>query len=161
MRLAISEQALVFFWSALLGAGYGIGFDLLRLFRLKIGKRKGIGLLADAVYALVSCFVLLGFVLTVANGQMRWYVLFGIFLGGMLYASAFSPTVFRVLVVLARWVSRLLNAIGKPFEWFLHGSYRLILKLRNGHRKRKTKRTQKGEVLWQQEEKSALGSSHG
>lgn len=138
MYLRISEQALVFCYSALLGACCGVGYDFLRLVRANV-RNNILCLLADVVYVLLSCLALLGFVLTVANGQMRWYVLLGVVLGGMLYAAVFGLTVFRILSVICRGLLRLLHTLGRPLEWISRSCYRLALRCRNGHRKKKTK----------------------
>jgi len=155
----------VFLYSGLLGAVLGSLYDTVRLART-LTRKKAVELCLDALFVPVSCLMLLGFVLTVANGQMRFYVLFGVGLGWMLYAYTLSPTVFSILSVSLRGLIRALQFVGGIIRRIFGGSYHLMQRVLDGHRKKKAQRSEvssdhgeEGEVLWQQEEKNESVSS--
>ncbi|MBQ3055244.1 MAG: hypothetical protein IJC88_03985 [Oscillospiraceae bacterium] len=135
---------MTFFYSALLGAILGVLYDTVRLIRTLFARKKAVGMCLDAVFVSVSCLMLLGFVLTVSNGQMRFYVLLGIGLGWMLYAYLLSPTVYSVLSVCVRVLTRVLQFVGGLIHRAFGGIYHMMQfvcrRLLDGHRKKKTQR---------------------
>ena len=147
MRLAVSEQALAFLYSGLFGAIVATLYDLVRLIRASLGRKKVAEMCLDAVFVLISCLMLLGFVLTVLNGQMRWYGLLGIGLGWMLYAYLLSPTVFAILTVFSRILVRSLRFTGDLIRRIFGGIYHFMQRIRkrilDGHRKKKAQRSEK------------------
>lgn len=152
MSLAISAQALEFCYAALLGVLCGVGYDILRLLRKQNRRHAALCLFLDACYGLVTCILLIAFVLTLANGQMRWYILFGVFLGGMLYASILSKSVSRVLWVFATALSKLFGVFERVLYRVLRAFYRGLLRISRWMRGRK------GETQWRKR-KNASDSS--
>ncbi|MBE6915802.1 MAG: hypothetical protein E7471_04130 [Ruminococcaceae bacterium] len=164
MLLRVSSQALEFCYCVLFGLACGVGYDVLRLLRKRNRKHSAVCLFLDACYGLISCLLFLWFVLNAANGEMRWYLLLGVFLGGSFYAGVFSKSVSRILSVLdtgITWVSKLFeNGFYRVFRAF----YRGFLNVRKRCKKKKrpgkcSGRVRKGEALWRKE-KNASGSSH-
>lgn len=158
MYFTISQEASAFLYAGVFGMILGALYDVVRLMRSP--RRKVLGACLDAVFVLIACLMLLGFVLTVLDGQMRFYVLLGVGLGWMIYAYTLSPTVFAILTVVSRLLTRGLRKVGSLIRRSFGGVYHLIQRIRkryaDGHRK-KSKR-KKGEVLWQKEE-NVSGSS--
>ncbi len=164
MLLGVSPQALEFCYSALFGLACGAGYDVLRLLRKRNRRHAAICFFLDACYGLIACLAFLWFVLIVAKGEMRWYLLLGVTLGGSFYAGVFSKSVFRILLVLdagATWVLKLLET---GFYRVLKAVYRgfgFVCKLCKKKKKPETRSgcVQKGEALWQKE-RNASDSSH-
>ena len=163
MQLQISAQALEFFYSALFGLACGAGYDVLRLLRKRNRHRAVLCLFLDACYGLMACLLFLWFVLTVANGQMRWYLLLGVTLGAGFYAGVFSKSVFGVLSVLDMGITRVAKLLETLFYRVFQAVYRVLLNVRKRCKKKKrpekkSGRVRKGEALWRKE-KNASGSS--
>ena len=158
MYFTISEEASAFLCAGGFGMILGALYDVVRLMRFP--RRKALGACLDAVFVLLACLMLLGFVLTVLDGQMRFYVLLGVGLGWMIYAYTLSPTVSAILRVVFRIVTESLRGIGSFIRRSFGGVYHLMQRIRkglaDGHRKKSERK--KGEVLWQKEE-NVSGSS--
>ncbi len=108
-----------FLYSALLGIGAGVFFDLLKVIRTYTSKKKWVTGLFDAVFWIVTAIALFAFILTVSGGKMRWYVLVGIFCGAFVYRAAASEIVFKVLKGTSDLLIRLLQISTKPLYLFL------------------------------------------
>ena len=141
-----------------------MGYDVLRLLRKRNRNHAVLCLFLDACYGLIACLSFLWFVLNVANGEMRWYLLLGVFLGGSFYAGMFSKSVFRILTVLDRGVTRVFQLLERMFYHVLRAVYRVgIGALRKCKKKKRPEqnsgRVRKGATLWRKR-RNASGSSH-
>lgn len=144
MGNSVTFQSLEFFYSALLGVGLGILFDVFRIMRFYMGKKKLITSLFDVLFWCLAVIALLAFVLTVSDGKMRWYVLFGTFCGGFVYVSALSEMVFRIGVSIVFIFKRFLQLITRPLYLLLRCVWRKILFA--GRTVFRKGRTRKGEL---------------
>ena len=124
MENAVSVQTLQFLYSALLGVGLGVFYDVLRCVRLYIRKSRVITGIFDTIFWICATFSFIAFILTYAEGRMRWYVLFGTFCGGFVYASAASEIVLKVMMTTTKALAKLLSVITRPV-------YLLLRKLKN------------------------------
>ncbi len=88
IEIDISQQLETFGASILLGLSLGLIYDLLRAFRLRSPRWTA---LLDGLYCLIlGCSIFL-FTLHQASGELRLYVLLGIFGGNVLFFCALSP----------------------------------------------------------------------
>lgn len=124
MENEVSVQTLQFLYSALLGVGLGVFYDVLRCVRSYVRKSRIITGIFDVIFWICAIFSLIAFILTCTEGRMRWYVLFGTFCGGFVYASAASEIVFKVMRGTAKALSKLLSLITRPV-------YLMLRKLKN------------------------------
>ncbi len=111
---SVSAQTIEFLFSALLGLYLGVLFDVIRTVRTYMPKKRWITAIFDALFWLVAVISLLGFVMTVSGGKMRWYVLAGAFCGGFVYMAALSEIVYKVLVCVIAAMKKVLHLITKP-----------------------------------------------
>lgn len=111
---SVSAQTIEFLFSALLGLYLGVLFDVIRTVRTYMPKKRWITAIFDALFWLVAVISLLGFVMTVSGGKMRWYVLAGAFSGGFVYMAALSEIVYKVLVCVIAAMKKVLHLITKP-----------------------------------------------
>ncbi len=167
---SVSVQTLEFLYSALLGVGLGVLFDVIRVIRVYIPKSRVITAVLDVLYWIFAIIALLAFIMTVCGGRMRWYVLLGAFSGGFVYIAALSEIVFKVFRASVLILKKLLSLITRPVFLLLRGVWRtgkkternlsksIVKKRANRREKKKRKASQKthekeGESEWQQEEK--------
>ena len=150
MGNSVTFQSLEFFYSALLGVGLGVLFDVFRIMRFYAVKKKIVTSLFDVLFWSLAVIALLAVVLTVSNGKMRWYVLFGIFCGGFVYVSALSEIMFRIGVSLVFVLKRLLQLITHPLYLLLRCTWRKILFA--GRKVFRKGRTKKGELYAKRQE---------
>ena len=84
----ISQQLTSFLASGLLGAVLGLLYDLLRSFRQAV-RGRGVSLF-DGLYSLFAFAAVFYFTMTFGEGELRLYMLAGIFGGLVLFFSLLS-----------------------------------------------------------------------
>ncbi len=146
MENTVSVQTVEFLYSALLGIGIGIFYDILRCVRSYMRKSRVITGIFDALFWICAIFALLVFILTFTEGRMRWYVLFGAFCGGFLYRAAASEIVFKVMRGMSDALIKLLSLLTRPIYLLLRQIKKLgasasskMSEISKVHRKRKRK----------------------
>lgn len=132
---SVSAQTAQFLYSALLGIGIGVLFDITRLLRSYMPKKRVATALLDLLFWCVAIISLLAFVLTVCDGKMRWYVLIGAFCGCFVYMAALSEIVFKVMAALVAVVRKALFLITRPVYLFLRCIWRGVKKAGRGAEK--------------------------
>ena len=136
MNVSVSGQTMEFIYSALLGVGLAAVYDIFRLTRayLKTGK-LATGIM-DVIFWMLSMAGLMGFVLTVCDGQMRWYILVGAFCGGFVYICTVSHLFFCSLNIIIKVCIHLLRLISKPLYFFARKALGITRKIRISAKKR-------------------------
>ncbi|RKJ81834.1 hypothetical protein D7X33_03670 [Butyricicoccus sp. 1XD8-22] len=109
MYISIADQTAVFLRSILFGAAVGAYYDFLRAIRREKRLRGLPTALLDGAFWLAAIAAFALFVLIVADGDWRSYVLVGLGGGLVLYFLTLSPT---VLALLGAVLSALLSAAG-------------------------------------------------
>ena len=147
----ITVQSTGFLYSLFLGVILGAVYDLFRVLRSFLPRRKVTDALLDVLYWIIAIISLLLFVLTVSGGIMRWYVLLGVFGGGFLYMASLSVIVFRSLRASVLILKKLLGMMTYPLYFVLSRSFRAAKKaagnMERKIRERKNKRKDKRKVV--------------
>ncbi len=112
MYISIADQTVVFLQAILFGAGVGLYYDLLRAIRRKGSMFSLLTVLLDGVFWLASIIAFTLFVLLVADGEGRSYVLAGLAGGLILYFLTLSPIVLAIL-------GKVLSLLWIVFAWLL------------------------------------------
>lgn len=118
MSISVSGQTLEFLNSALFGVFLAVFYDILRIIRICSGCGKAITAVLDVFFWLCAVCVLFGFILTVSEGQMRWYVLFGFFSGGFVYICTISILFIKTMRIIISVLIRSLSLLSKPLYFF-------------------------------------------
>lgn len=118
--VGIPQQAKIFAYAVGFGFLIGILYDVFRTLRLLFGgSQKKAFLISDILYALVAAFLTFLFALTLLNGSIRAYVLFGELMGFLIYYVSFGAFVVRltdkIASFLRRVFARIFQCIAKPF----------------------------------------------
>lgn len=157
MEVSVSAQTAELLYSALLGVCLGVMYDVFRIFRRWLGRGRFMTALFDGLYWLAAFCALLGFVMTVSGGVVRWYVLIGAFCGGFVYMCTFSRLIFCGMDIIIKLLIRLLGFISAPIyaisRALLHGARRARGRLQTAacrrreiRRGKRTEKKQKKEV---------------
>lgn len=104
MSAAISDQAGFWLYAAALGAALLFFYDLLRVFRRVVPHGMAAVGVEDFFYWLVSGCLIFAMLYRFCNGIIRWFAVFGMLVGMLLYHLTLSA-------VFVRYASRLLNYI--------------------------------------------------
>lgn len=112
MEISIAAQTVVFLQAILLGAAIGVYYDFLRAVRREGRLGSILTALLDGAFWLAVIVAFALFVLLIADGSERSYVLVGCAGGLALYFLTLSPMVLNLLI----WV---LDAVLAVFGWML------------------------------------------
>jgi len=83
MVLSNAQQTAVLLWSLLFGAGLGVAYDSLRVFRVFVPGSAVTVLFQDLFYFLTSAVASFLFIFEVNDGTVRLFILAAFFAGGM------------------------------------------------------------------------------
>lgn len=95
MYISIADQTVIFLQAILFGAAVGIYYDLLRAVRRRLNGL--LTALLDGIFWLAVIVAFALFVLLIADGEGRSYVLVGLTGGLLLYFLTLSPPVLALL----------------------------------------------------------------
>lgn len=111
----ISGQWNMMIISLLLGTCMGFIYDLIRCFRRLVSHNNFFIALSDLVFWLFGACVTIACINRYNYGSLRWYVLFGMFLGFLIY----HYTVSRLLMFVADYVIAFIRKICKKCKVLL------------------------------------------
>lgn len=82
------EQIFIFFF--IIGIIVGMLFDIFRVIRKSFKTPDYITFIQDIVFLILSSILIIGGILKLNNGEIRFYLFLGIFLGGLIYSLTIS-----------------------------------------------------------------------
>ncbi len=111
-------------------------------------RNRWVTAIFDVLFWLIAVISLLGFIMTVSGGKMRWYVLAGAFCGGFVYMAALSEIVYKILVSVIAVTKKILHLMTRPVYLLLGYIWRgakkterkTEVRLREGIKKRRMKK---------------------
>lgn len=92
-----TAQAISFFYSLLLGMIFCISYDLIRVWRAVFRLSDIVIFFQDIIYFIAISFVTFIFMIPLTNGEIRGYIIVGIFLGFIICFLTVSRFVFKIL----------------------------------------------------------------
>lgn len=118
-------QWITLFYMILAGSAMGLAYDSYRVLSLKLSFPKWLNALLDLLYWLWAALLVFRMLYAGNQGQLRFYVFLGLFLGVWIYFLLFSVTVRNFVVMLIQsiqYTCRLLwkitvTVIGVPIRW--------------------------------------------
>ncbi len=126
-----------FFAVFLCGVCVGVVFDIFRAHRKIYPPSSRLLSLEDAIFCAIAFFLFSHTVTKFADGDLRWYIFAGFFLGLMLYFLTLSKMLvciltkaFELLKHILSMVSRFLSYLAKPFLRFFKKTKRAFLNLK-------------------------------
>lgn len=114
----MQNSAWIFLCFCIAGVLPGLFFDVFRLLRFFIPHKNAFVIIEDTLWGigvfLISFFCLIRY----AGGVARWFFLFGMALGTLLYFLLFSPLVLGMLKAVIGFLIRIVRALLRPFWRF-------------------------------------------
>lgn len=103
------------FWCIYVFAGIVITFayDMIRIFRNVTGHIKGLQSIEDILFWMFSTVFLFRLLYQLNNGLIRWFAVFGLFCGMLLYKKIFSET---YVCFMSTIIKRVLDFVVKVFR---------------------------------------------
>jgi spore cortex biosynthesis protein YabQ len=125
-----ATQWMTLFYMLLAGAAMGLAYDSYRVLSLKLSFPKWLNALLDLLYWIWAALLVFRMLYAGNQGQLRFYVFLGLFLGVWIYFLIFSVTVRRFVVMLiqsVQYTCRLLwRVVGIVIGWPLLQLWRLL-----------------------------------
>ncbi len=108
-------QVLSFIYSIILGFIFCFLYDIFRALRHNKRQKFVIIIIEDIIYFLIISIITFIYLLSVTNGEIRGYILFGITVGFFALYFTFSRYIFKILSKIFYLVSSFLNRMIKRF----------------------------------------------
>ncbi len=118
--ISIAEQTRLFLLSC--GAGFllGVLYEVFRLLRMILSVKKKSAFIFDITYCLLATFFSFVFILTANRGAVRWYIIFGIAAGWIIYYFALGGIAVRfskfITACIKKTVTFSVKIIVAPFK---------------------------------------------
>jgi len=109
--ISLSSQTKGFLFSIGFGVIIGVLYDLLRVIRLTLTKKRFFILIFDIVFVLTAAVLSFLFFLTVAYGEVRLYIIFGELLGFLIYYFSFGVVAVRFCEKTADKIKHILKSV--------------------------------------------------
>ena len=93
------------FYAFFVGIGFGIYYDILRLFRLTVG----LDLFFDLLFWVSCSFVTFSYLLIFNNGEIRWIYLVTILVGFLVYILSFGKLFLPIQKTIAKKFKKVLQ----------------------------------------------------
>ena len=100
------------FYAFCVGIGFGIYYDILRLFRLTVG----LDLFFDLLFWVSCSFVTFSYLLIFNNGEIRWIYLVTILVGFLVYILSFGKLFLPIQKTIAKKVKIRLKKFKKALQ---------------------------------------------
>ena len=100
------------FYAFFVGIGFGIYYDILRLFRLTVG----LDLFFDLLFWVSCSFVTFSYLLIFNNGEIRWIYLVTILVGFLVYILSFGKLFLPIQKTIAKKVKIRLKNFKKVLQ---------------------------------------------
>ena len=115
LGLTITEQSLAFLYSLLLGTLLCAIYDVFRIIRIAFGGKTLAVFIEDIVFSLASIVITFVFVIAFNNGELRFFVLIGEFLGFVFYYLTFGKLTMFFSKAIIKLIKKLIFIICTPF----------------------------------------------
>ena len=123
MEISVSQQAAVFLFAVAFGTALGVLYDIFRIIRIAVKCGTVSVFLQDLVFFTFCALLTFLYIFYTNSGDVRFFIIFGEFLGFVLYICSVGALVMRAAPVLITAVKRVLrvifNIISKPFVMFV------------------------------------------
>lgn len=128
----VINQAYLFLIFIINGIIIGILFDIFRILRRSFKTSDIITYLEDILFWILTGSILLYSIFTFSNGEIRFYMFLGVFLGCILYMLLFSKYFVninvRIILVLKKIVYKIINIVIFPFKLMIKPIKKLFFK---------------------------------
>ena len=125
----VVNQASLFLIFALNGVIIGLLFDIFRILRKSFKTSDIITTIEDIIFWILTGFVILYSIFVFNNGEIRFFMFIGIFLGVMLYMLLLSRYIIKVSVTIISVVKKVLGFIFKILIFPIQSMYKITKNL--------------------------------
>ena len=116
----VTNQAYLFLVFTINGIIIGLLFDIFRILRRSFKTSDIITYLQDILFWILTGFILLYSIFTFSNGEIRFYMFLGVFLGCLIYMLIFSKYFIninvKIILILKKVIGKIISIIIFPIK---------------------------------------------
>ena len=137
VTVSLTSQTMLFLMACVLGAALGVFYDLIRLTRLIFRTPAVITAVLDILFWIGALAAFSVFILVPCGGDLRFYHVLGLVLGGTLYFLTFSAMLIRVSLQFANLIKKAIRLLFRPFARLGNAISRAVMRTRLRRQKAK------------------------
>lgn len=107
----VINQANIFLIFTINGIAIGILFDIFRILRKSFKTSDIVTYMQDLLFWILTGFILLYSIFTFSNGEVRFYMFLGVFLGCLIYMILFSKYFININVKIISIIKKIIKTI--------------------------------------------------
>lgn len=119
----VTNQAYLFLVFTINGIIIGLLFDIFRILRRSFKTSDIVTYLQDILFWVLTGFILLYSIFTFSNGEIRFYMFLGVFLGCLIYMLIFSKYFIninvKIILILKKVIGKILSIIIFPIKMII------------------------------------------
>lgn len=124
----VINQANLFLIFTINGIAIGILFDIFRILRKSFKTSDIVTYMQDLLFWILTGFILLYSIFTFSNGEVRFYMFLGVFLGCLIYMILFSKYFININVKIIKIIKKIVSIIFTPINLTIKFIKKLIIK---------------------------------
>ena len=125
----VTNQANLFLIFVINGFLIGLLFDIFRILRKSFKTSDIITIIEDVLFWIITGFIILYSIFVFNNGEIRFFMFIGIFLGTMLYMLLLSKYVIKISVNIITIIKKVLSFIFKILIFPMQSIYKITKKI--------------------------------
>ena len=123
----VANQANLFLIFTINGIVIGILFDIFRILRKSFKTSDIVTYMQDILFWILTGFILLYSIFTFSNGEVRFYMFLGVFLGCLIYMILFSKYFININVKIIKIIKKITSIILTPIKLLIKFIKKLII----------------------------------
>jgi len=108
MGITLDIQIEFFIWSLITGLFSGLVYDIFRAVREMTNPKNGTIIIHDILFLVFAAFAIFTVSVTVGRGYLRFFEFFGVFLGFILYRTAFKNSVVKLMIKIVKFIIKIM-----------------------------------------------------
>lgn len=112
----MADQVQIFWYSFILGLFLGVIYDVFRIFRLAFNSKKWGIFFQDILYFVIISLITFFFGIIFNNGEIRYYILTGQFIGWIAYYISIGKIVYKYSKSFLKFVNKLFSFLFYPLK---------------------------------------------
>lgn len=128
----VTNQAYLFLIFTINGIAIGLLFDIFRILRRSFQTSDLITYIQDILFWILTGVILLYSIFTFSNGEVRFYMFLGVFLGCLIYMLAFSKYFIninvKIIIAIKKIIWKILSIIIFPIKIIIEFTKKIFFK---------------------------------
>ena len=124
----VTNQAYLFLIFTINGIIIGLLFDIFRILRRSFKTSDIVTYVQDLLFWVLTGFILLYSIFTFSDGEVRFYMFLGVFLGCMIYMIIFSKYFININVKIIKVIKKIVSIIFTPIKLLIKFVKKILIR---------------------------------